>query len=36
MKSGQGVNKQGLGGPPKSDAVPKKASDTQDGVATNN
>lgn len=35
MKSGQGLNK-GIGGPPKSDAVPKKASDTQDGVATNN
>lgn len=36
MKSNQGLNK-GLGGPPKSDAVPKKASDTQaDGVAANN
>ena len=36
MKSNQGLNKGPAGGPPKSDAVPKKVSDQQDGVATNN
>lgn len=36
MKSNQGIQK-GPGGPPKSDAVPKKVSDQQDGVnAANN
>jgi len=35
MKSNQGLNKN-IGAPPKSDAVPKKASDAQDGVAANN